>query len=123
MSEVELLLAFLAGVLMEGALDRFVLPLLVDAWIDRLRRHGDERGDDADQRRADVYSSARNGQLTLAPSHSAPAHRFRARAGALPFVDPPADVAPQADRPRQHARRRFAGEAVLGLRRRHQPRW
>jgi len=22
------------------ALDRFVLPLLVDAWIDRLRRHG-----------------------------------------------------------------------------------
>jgi hypothetical protein len=25
---------------MGGALDRFVLPLLVDAWIDRLRRHG-----------------------------------------------------------------------------------
>ena len=40
MSEVELLLAFLAGVLMGGALDFFVLPLLVDAWIDRLRRHG-----------------------------------------------------------------------------------
>jgi hypothetical protein len=32
MSEVELLLAFLAGVVMGGALDRFVLPLLVDAW-------------------------------------------------------------------------------------------
>jgi hypothetical protein len=29
-----------AGVLMGGALDRFVLPLVVDAWIDRLRRHG-----------------------------------------------------------------------------------
>jgi len=27
MSEVELLLAFLAGVVMSGALDRFVLPL------------------------------------------------------------------------------------------------
>jgi hypothetical protein len=25
---------------MGGALDRFVLPLLVDVWIDRLRRHG-----------------------------------------------------------------------------------
>jgi hypothetical protein len=25
---------------MGGALDRFLLPLLVDAWIDRLRRHG-----------------------------------------------------------------------------------
>ena len=40
MSEVELLLAFLAGVVMGSALDRFVLPLVVDAWIDRLRRHG-----------------------------------------------------------------------------------
>ena len=40
MSEVELVLAFLVGVLMGGALDWFVLPLLVDAWIDRLRRHG-----------------------------------------------------------------------------------
>ena len=39
-SELGLLLAFLAGVVMGGALDRFVLPLLVDAWIDRLRRHG-----------------------------------------------------------------------------------
>jgi hypothetical protein len=29
-------LAFLVG----GALDFFVLPLLVDAWIDRMRRHG-----------------------------------------------------------------------------------
>ena len=34
MSGVELVLAFLAGVVMGGALDRFVLPLLVDAWID-----------------------------------------------------------------------------------------
>jgi hypothetical protein len=25
---------------MGGALDRFVLPLLVDAWIDQVRRHG-----------------------------------------------------------------------------------
>jgi len=32
MSGVELALAFLAGVVMGGALDRFVLPLLVDAW-------------------------------------------------------------------------------------------
>jgi hypothetical protein len=39
-SELELVAAFLAGVLMGGALDPFVLPLLVDAWIDRLRRHG-----------------------------------------------------------------------------------
>ena len=28
------------GVVMGGALDFFVLPLLVDAWIDRPRRHG-----------------------------------------------------------------------------------
>ena len=40
MSEIELALAFLSGVVMGGALDRFVLPPLVDAWIDRLRRHG-----------------------------------------------------------------------------------
>ena len=40
MSEVELVLAFLAGVVMGGALDRLLLPLLVDAWTDRLRRHG-----------------------------------------------------------------------------------
>ncbi|HSW42758.1 MAG TPA: hypothetical protein VLM76_09640 [Patescibacteria group bacterium] len=40
MSGIELSLAFLAGVGMGIALDRFVLPLLVDAWIDRLRRHG-----------------------------------------------------------------------------------
>ena len=38
MSEVELALAFLAGVVMGGALDRFVLPPLVDAWIGRRRR-------------------------------------------------------------------------------------
>jgi hypothetical protein len=40
MSGVELALAFPSGVVMGGALDRIVLPLLVDAWIDRLRRHG-----------------------------------------------------------------------------------
>ena len=40
MSGLELVLAFLTGVVVGGALDRFVLPLLVDAWIDRLRRHG-----------------------------------------------------------------------------------
>ena len=40
MSGVDLVLAFLVGVLMGGALDRFGLPLLVDAWIDRPRRHG-----------------------------------------------------------------------------------
>jgi hypothetical protein len=40
MSGMELAAAFLAGVVMGAALDRFVLPLLVDAWIDRLRRHG-----------------------------------------------------------------------------------
>lgn len=39
MSGFELALAFLAGVVMGGALDRIVLPLLVDAWIDRLRGH------------------------------------------------------------------------------------
>ena len=40
MNGVELVLAFLAGVVMGGDIDRFVLPLFVDAWIDRLRRHG-----------------------------------------------------------------------------------
>ncbi len=40
MSGIELVLAFLAGVLMGGALDFFVLPLVVVAWIDRRRRHG-----------------------------------------------------------------------------------
>jgi hypothetical protein len=39
MNGLELVVAFLAGVLMGGALDFFVLPLLVDAWIDRRRRH------------------------------------------------------------------------------------
>ena len=39
MSGVELVLAFLAGVVMGIALDRWLLPPLVDAWIDRLRRH------------------------------------------------------------------------------------
>jgi hypothetical protein len=40
MNGLELVFAFLVGVAMGIALDRFVLPLLVDAWIDRLRRHG-----------------------------------------------------------------------------------
>ncbi len=39
MSEVELAFAFLSGVAMGVALDRWLLPSLVDAWIDRLRRH------------------------------------------------------------------------------------
>ena len=39
MSEVELVIAFLAGVVMGIALDRWLLPPLVDLWIDRLRRH------------------------------------------------------------------------------------
>ncbi len=39
MSGVELAVAFLAGVAMGVALDRWLLPSLVDAWIDRLRRH------------------------------------------------------------------------------------
>jgi hypothetical protein len=40
MSEVELALAFLSGVATGILLDRWVLPPLVDAWIARLRRHG-----------------------------------------------------------------------------------
>ena len=40
MSGVELALAFLAGVVMGILLDRWLLPPLVDAWIDRMRRHG-----------------------------------------------------------------------------------
>jgi hypothetical protein len=40
MSGVELVLAFLGGVAAGIALDRWLLPPLVDAWIDRLRRHG-----------------------------------------------------------------------------------
>ena len=39
MSGAELILAFLSGVAMGVALDRWLLPSLVDAWIDRLRRH------------------------------------------------------------------------------------
>jgi hypothetical protein len=39
-SDVDLVLAFLAGVGMGVVLDRWVLRPLVDAWIDRLRRHG-----------------------------------------------------------------------------------
>ena len=40
MTGVELVLAFLASVGMGIALDRWLLPPLVDAWVDRLRRHG-----------------------------------------------------------------------------------
>ena len=40
MSEVDLVVAFLAGIVLGGALDRFVLPLLVDAWINRTHGHG-----------------------------------------------------------------------------------
>ena len=40
MSGVELVLAILAGVAMGIALDRWLLPTLVDAWIHRLCRHG-----------------------------------------------------------------------------------
>lgn len=40
MSGVELILTFLAGVAMGIALDRWLLPPLVDAWIDQLRRYG-----------------------------------------------------------------------------------
>jgi len=40
MSEVELALAFLSSVVMGMVLDRWLLPPLVDAWIDRMRRHG-----------------------------------------------------------------------------------
>jgi hypothetical protein len=39
-SAAELLITFLAGVGMGIALDRWILPPLVDAWIDRVRRHG-----------------------------------------------------------------------------------
>lgn len=39
MSGAELAAAFLADVAMGVALDRWLLPSLVDAWIDRLRRH------------------------------------------------------------------------------------
>jgi hypothetical protein len=40
MSGVGLALAFLSGVVMGILLDRWLLPPIVDAWIDRLRRHG-----------------------------------------------------------------------------------
>jgi hypothetical protein len=40
MSEGELALAFLSGVVTGVVLDRWVLPPLVDAWVDRLRRAG-----------------------------------------------------------------------------------
>ena len=40
MSEIDLALAFFSGVVMGILLDRWLLPPLVDAWIDRMRRHG-----------------------------------------------------------------------------------
>ena len=40
MSEVELVIAFLSGVATGVLLDRWLLSPLVDAWIGRLRRHG-----------------------------------------------------------------------------------
>ena len=40
MSGVGLALAFLSGVVTGVLLDRWLLPPLVDAWIDRVRRHG-----------------------------------------------------------------------------------
>ncbi len=40
MSEVDLALAFLSGVVSGVLLDRWLLPPLVDAWIARMRRHG-----------------------------------------------------------------------------------
>ena len=40
MSELELALAFLSGVVTGILLDRWLLPPLVDAWIARMRRHG-----------------------------------------------------------------------------------
>ncbi len=44
MSEVELALAFLSGVVMGILLDRWRRTPLVDAWIDRMRRHGRRAG-------------------------------------------------------------------------------
>ena len=39
MSEVELVIAFLSGVVTGILLDRWLHPPLVDAWIDRMLRH------------------------------------------------------------------------------------
>ena len=40
MSGPELVLAFLSGIGIGIAMDRWILPPLVDAWIDRVHRHG-----------------------------------------------------------------------------------
>ena len=40
MSEIDLALAFLSGVVTGVLLARWVLPPLVDLWIERMRRHG-----------------------------------------------------------------------------------
>jgi hypothetical protein len=62
MSEVDLPLAFLAGVVMGGTLDRSRSRSSSMRGSTDCAGMGDERGDDAaDRRRADVYSSARIG--------------------------------------------------------------
>ena len=48
--------------------------------------------------------------MRATPRTPRPASGSSGSSSSLPFVDPPAGVAPQADRPRQHARRRFAGK-------------
>lgn len=45
MNGLDLVVAFLAGVVMGIALDRWLLPMLVDAWIDRLPRHRRRSGE------------------------------------------------------------------------------
>lgn len=40
MSGPELVLTFLSGIGIGIAMDRWILPPLVDAWIDRVHRHG-----------------------------------------------------------------------------------
>jgi hypothetical protein len=40
MSEVDLAVAFLTGIVLGLVLDRLLLPPLVDAWIAQTRRHG-----------------------------------------------------------------------------------
>jgi hypothetical protein len=39
-SAAELVITFLSGIGMGIALDRWLLPPLVDAWIDHVHRHG-----------------------------------------------------------------------------------
>ncbi len=62
----------------------------------------------------------------LRPRRSGQPRRRTSCTGVRPLLEPcdarPAGVAPQANRPRQPSCRRFTGEAVHGLRCRHQPR-